>query len=327
MEYIDYYKVLGVDKSADDKAIKKAYRKLARQYHPDVNPGDASAEEKFKQISEANEVLSDADKRAKYDRYAATYGKDWEQGEAYEKARQQAGARGARAGAGSDPFAQYGGNPFGEGRSYTYNSGGDTSDFSDLFGEMFGEQGAFNSYKRGGSPRFAGADTRATLQLPLTEVLEDRKQVVTVGDRQLRLTIPAGVADGQTIRIPKQGSDRGDGQRGDLYITFQILNPAGVERQGDDLFVAVQADLYTALLGGKLDISAPTGDLRITLPAGTQPGAKIRLKGKGLPRYKAEGHGDLYAVIDLTLPQTLTPEERDHLTKAAAAASAAQGGR
>ncbi len=317
MEYIDYYKVLGVDKSADDKAIKKAYRKLAREYHPDVNPGDAGAEAKFKEISEANEVLSDPDKRAKYDRYSATYGKDWEQAEAYEEARRQAGARG-RGGTGSDPFAQYGGNPFGEGRTYTYNSGGDAGDFSDLFNEMFGEQGAFNGYKRGGGQRFSGADVRATLQLPLTEVLEDRKQVVTVGDRKIRLTIPAGVADGQTIRIGGQGSEQPGGQRGDLYITFRIINPAGVEREGDDLYVAVEADMYTALLGGKVDIDAPTGALRITLPAGTQPGAKIRLKGKGMPRYKAKGHGDLYAVVSVTLPQNLSDAEREHLTKAAA---------
>ncbi len=324
MEYIDYYKVLGVDKAADDKAIKKAYRKLARKYHPDVNPGDASAETKFKQVSEANEVLSNPDKRAKYDRYAATYGKDWEQAEAYEQARQQAGARGQRGGAGEDPFAQYGGNPFGEGRSYTYNSGGQTSDFSDLFGEMFGEQGAFNGYKRGGGQRFAGADVRATLQLPLAEVLEDRKQVVTVGERKIRLTIPAGVSDGQTIRIGGQGGEQVGGKRGDLYITFQIANPAGVERQGDDLYVAAEADVYAALLGGKVDIAAPTGAVRINLPAGTQPGAKIRLRGKGMPRYKAEGAGDLYAVVSISLPQNLSDEEREYLTKAAAARQATQ---
>ena len=316
MEYIDYYKVLGVDKSADDKAIKKAYRKLARQYHPDVNPNDPEAERKFKEIGEANAVLSDADKRAKYDRYSATYGKDWEQAEAYEEARRKAGAG---AGPGGDPFAQYGGNPFGSGRTYTYNSGGQTGDFSDLFGEMFGEGGAFNEYKRGGGRRFSGADVRATLRLPLSEVLEDRKQVVTVGDRKIRLTIPAGVGDGQTIRIPNQGQDRGDGKRGDLYITFEIVTPPGVRREGDDLYVAAQADMYTAVLGGKIDVLTLDGTLRVNLPAGTQPGAKIRLKGKGMPRYKAEGNGDLYAEVAVALPQNLTPDEREHLTKAAAA--------
>ena len=322
MDYIDYYKVLGVDRSADEKAVKKAYRKLARQYHPDVNPGDAEAERKFKEVGEAYAVLSDADKRALYDKYASTLGKDWEQGPAYEEARRKAGARGGGFGAGArgeDPFAQYGGNPFGSGRTYTYNSGGDTADFSDLFGEMFGEGGAFNGYRRGGGSRFGGGDVRASLTLPLEEVMESRKQVLTVGDRKLRLTIPAGVADGQTIKIGGQGADRGDGKRGDLYLTFEISNPPGVEREGDDLYVEAEADLYSALLGGKVEVAAPGGTLRVTLPAGTQPGAKIRLKGRGMPRYKAEGRGDLYAVIRVALPQNLTPAEREHLTKAAAA--------
>lgn len=317
MEYIDYYKVLGVDKSADEKAIKKAYRKLARKHHPDVNPDDVEAERKFKEVAEAYAVLSEADKRAKYDKYAGTYGKDWEQGEAFDAARRQAGARG-RSG-GGDPFAQYGGSPFGSGAGYSYaGSGAGREDFSDLFGEMFGEGGAFNGYKRGGANRFGGGDVRASLSLPLAEVMESRKQVITVGDRKIRLTIPAGVADGQTIRIGGQGAERGDGKRGDLYITFAIAMPEGVEREGDDLYVEAEANLYAALLGGKVEVKAPDGTLRVTLPAGTQPGAKIRLKGRGMPKYKAEGRGDLYAVIQVTLPQNLTPEEREHLTKAAA---------
>ena len=322
MDYIDYYKVLGVDRSADEKAIKKAYRKLAREHHPDVNPDDAAAEAKFKEIGEAYAVLSDADKRAKYDKYAGTYGKDWEQGEAFEEARRQAGARGRRSSGagGGDPFAQYGGNPFGSGRTYTYTGGGaGQEDFSDLFGEMFGEGGAFNGYKRGGGNRFGGGDVRASLALPLEEVMESRKQVITVGDRKIRLTIPAGVADGQTIKIGGQGAERGDGKRGDLYITFEITPPPGVERQVDDLYVEAEADLYAALLGGKVEVEAPDGTLRVNLPAGTQPGAKIRLKGRGMPKYKAEGRGDLYAVIQVALPQNLSAEEREHLTKAAAA--------
>ena len=327
MDYIDYYRVLGVDRSADEKAVKKAYRKLARQYHPDVNPGDAEAERKFKEVGEAYAVLSDADKRALYDKYASTLGKDWEQGPAYEEARRKAGARGGfggGAGGGQgDPFTQYGGNPFGSGRSYTYSGGGGGEDFSELFGEMFGEGGAFNGYRRGGGSRFGGGDVRAALTLPLAEVMETRKQVLTVGDRKLRLTIPAGVADGQTIKIGGQGAERGDGQRGDLYLTFAITNPPGVEREGDDLYVEATADLYGALLGGKVEVQAPDGTLRVTLPAGTQPGAKIRLKGRGMPRYKAEGRGDLYAVIQVRLPSELSREEREHLTKAAAARRAA----
>ncbi len=298
MEFIDYYKVLGIDKSADAKAIKKAYRKLARKHHPDVNPGDPSAEQQFKEIGEAYAVLSDADKRAKYDKYSATYGKDWEQGEAYEKARQQAG---------------YGGSTSGFGAS------GNTEDFSDLFAEMFGREGAFNAYKRGGGrQRYASADLRATLQLPLSEVMQDRKQVITVGERKIRLTIPAGVADQQTIRIKGQGHELGNGQRGDLYITFAITDPEGFRREGDDLYVDVPVDMYTALLGGKVDLEAPDGKLRFTVQPETQNGARIRLKGKGVPHYKADGRGDLYAIVDITLPQNLSDQEREYLTKAAA---------
>ena len=224
-----------------------------------------------------------------------------------------------RARAAETPSSSTAATPLARDRTYTYNTGGDTGDFSDLFGEMFGEGGAFNGYKRDGGNRFGGGDVRASLSLPLTEVMESRKQVVTVGDRKLRLTIPAGVADGQTIKIGGQGAKRGDGKRGDLYITFAVTQPDGVEREGDDLYVEAEAGLYAALLGGKVEVAAPGGTLRVTLPAGTQPGAKIRLKGRGMPRYKAEGRGDLYVVIRVALPQNLTPEEREHLQKAAAA--------
>jgi len=309
MEFIDYYQVLGVPKDADAKAIKKAYRKLARKHHPDVNPDDPAAEQKFKEVGEAYAVLSDTEKRAKYDRYSATYGKDWEQGEAYEKARQQAG------------YGSASGNPFGAGGGgYTFTTGGGgQEDFSDLFEQMFGREGSFNEYKRGGGrQRFAGADLRANLQLPLAEVMQDRKQVVTVGDRKIRLTIPAGVTDGQTIRIKGQGAEAPGGKRGDLYITFDILMPEGYRRLGDDLYIDAPVDMYTALLGGKVDLQAPDGKVRFTVKPETQNGTRIRLKGKGVPQYKKDGRGDLYVVVDVTLPQNLSPEERELLGKAAA---------
>ena len=311
MELIDYYGVLGVAKDADEKAIKKAYRKLARKYHPDVNPDDAAAEQKFKEVTEAYEVLSNAERRKTYDTYGERYGKDWEQGEAYEKARAQAsyGAGGSR-----------GGNPFGGGSTYTYANSGGQGDFSDLFEEMFGASGAFNEYKRGGArgrSQFASADLRAQLSLPLSEVMTDRKQVVTVGDKQLRLTIPAGVKDGQTIRIKGQGQQAGNGQRGDLYITFEIVPPEGVRRLGDDLYLDVDVPMYTALLGGKVTLDAPDGPVRFTVKPETQNGTRIRLKGKGVPQYKKDGRGDLYAVVNVTLPTNLSDEERDLLRRAA----------
>ena len=336
MELIDYYAVLGVARDADEKAVKKAYRKLARQYHPDVNPDDPAAEQKFKEVGEAYAVLSDPDKRAKYDKYGERYGKDWEQAEAYEEARRKAGY--GPGGGGGNPFgagAGGGGGPFGGGRAYTYTSSGGQGDFSDLFEEMFGAQGSFNEYKRGGGggganpfadarQRYGGGDLRAQLQLPLSEVMQARKQVVTVGDRKIRLTIPAGVADGQTIRIKGQGRELPGGKRGDLYITFDIAVPEGYRRLGDDLYVDVPVDVYTALLGGKVDLAAPDGKVRFTVKPETQNGTRIRLRGKGVPHYKREGRGDLYAVVDLTLPQDLSDEERELIARAAAARSSAQ---
>ncbi len=306
MDFIDYYKVLGVEEAADVKAIKKAYRKLAREFHPDVNPDDASAEQKFKEITEAYEVLSDKEKRTTYDKYSKQFGKDWQQGPAFEQAQKQ------RAG-----------NQRGSRSGYTYTSAGDEQDFSDLFEEMFGASGSFNEYKRGGSSsrsrrRFASADLRATLRLPLSEIMTDQKQVVEVSGKKIRLTIPAGVSDGQTIRIKGQGAQAQNGVKGDLYLTFDIVMPEGMRREGSDLYASVPVDFYDALLGGKISYNAPDGPIRFTLKPETQNGELIRLKGKGVPVHKKSGRGDLYIKIEVALPQNISAEERDLLSQAAA---------
>jgi len=308
MAFIDYYTVLGVDRTADEKAIKKAYRKLARQYHPDVNPDNDSAEQKFKEVSEAYEVLSDDRKRAKYDQYSTKFGKDWERGEAFEQAQQNAeNSRSGRQRAS---------------RGYTYTRSGDQQGFSDLFEEMFGANGAFNEYKQRGPSgegrRFASADLRARLRLSLAEVMEDQKQVVEVGGKKIRLTIPAGVTEGQTIRIKGQGAKAPNGLIGDLYITFEITTPPGLKRDGNDLHASLKVDLYEALLGGKISYNALGGPVRFTLKPGTQNGTQIRLKGKGVPAYKAEGRGDLYIQIEVELPQNISPDEKELLMRAAA---------
>ena len=308
MQFIDYYEVLGVPRDADEKAIKKAYRKLARKYHPDVNPNDAEAERKFKQANEAHEVLSDPEKRKKYDQY----GENWEQAETYEQARQQQ-QRQYAGGAGGNPFG--GGDPFGFGgrgqTQYTYSSDG--ADFSDFFEQMFGGAGGagFGGGRRR-TMRNRGQDFNASLQLPLTDVFRSQKQVITVGDKKLRLTIPAGVEDGQTIKIKGQGGPAPQGgERGDLYITFQVRNDTDYRREGADLYKEVNVPLTTAVLGDALTVDTLHGPVKVKLPAGSQAGKTIRLKGKGFTRYKKDGeYGHLYLTVRVKLPERLTTEQR-----------------
>ena len=300
-QFIDYYQTLGVDKSADEKQLKKAFRKLARKYHPDVAPDDPEAEQKFKAVNEAYAVLSDADKRAKYDKY----GKDWEHAEAFEQARQQRGG---------------GGNPFGG--QYTYTGGaGEGADFSDFFRDMFGGAGGAAGFGGGGGGRsraFRGRDIEAELRVAMRDILEDNKQVLTVNGKQLRVTIPAGVEEGQTLRLRGQGSPgAGGGPAGDLYITFRVDTPAEYRREGADLYKTAEVDLYTMLLGGKLTVDTPTGAVSLPVAEATENGKTVRLKGKGLPKYKSSGNGDLYLELRVRLPERLSPEEKEAFTRLA----------
>lgn len=298
--FIDYYQTLGVPKDADEKTIKKAYRKLARQFHPDVNPDNAEAERKFKQINEAFQVLGDAEKRAKYDKY----GENWEHADAYEEAARQ---RGRRAGAGGSPFGS------GGGQGYTYTTEG--GDFSDFFRTMFGEErgGGFGG---GGGYRqrtmsSKGQDYNAELHLRLREILVDHKRVLTVNGNNIRLTIPAGVEDGQTIRIKGQGGPgRNGGPEGDLYLTFRIENDTPFRRKGADLHLDHGVDLYTAVLGGKTEVPTLESRVAVTIPPATQNGKVIRLRGKGMPRYRESGSGDLYLNLTVELPTELSAEEK-----------------
>lgn len=293
MEYIDYYKVLGVGRNATTEEIRKAYRKIARKYHPDLNPDDKEAEKKFKQANEAHAVLSDPEKRKKYDQY----GKDWEHAEAFEQARRQQGGRGGRSGA----YAQA--ERFGR-----------ADDFSEFFRSMFGDDIGFGGF--GGSRRrtmsFRGEDYRAELQLRLRDVYKDRAQVLTVNGKKIRLTIPAGVEDGQAIRIKGQGGPgRNAGEKGDLYLTFRIEEDDVFQRIGSDLYATAPMSLYTAVLGGKLEAPTLDGKATITIPPESENGKKIRLKGKGMPVYKKKGqYGDLYITLQVQLPRKLSEEER-----------------
>ena len=257
MAYIDYYKILGVDKSASQDDIKKAFRKLARKYHPDLNPNDPSAKDKFQEINEANEVLSDPEKRKKYDEYGEHW-KHADEFEAQKKARQQAGGYGGAGGFGGFGGA---GQGFSDGDgTYWYSSdggggfsGGNAGGFSDFFESMFGHQGRGQS-----SAGFRGQDFNAELHLSLRDAAQTHKQILTVNGKQVRITIPAGVADGQVIKLKGYGAEGvNGGPAGDLYITFVIAEDPVFKRLGDDLYVDVEVDLYTAVLMWQILLAQP----------------------------------------------------------------------
>lgn len=303
MAYIDYYKILGVDKNASQDDVKKAFRKLARKYHPDLNPNDPSAKDKFQEINEANEVLSDPEKRKKYDEYGEHW-KHADEFEAQKKARQHAGA-------GGGGFSGFGG----DGGSYWYSSdgegfsGGDAGGFSDFFESMFGHRGGGG---RGGSG-FRGQDFNAELHLSLCDAAQTHKQVLNVNGKQVRITIPAGVADGQVIKLKGYGGEGvNGGPAGDLYITFRIAEDPVFKRLGDDLYVDVEVDLYTAVLGGEKVVDTLEGKVKLKIKPETQNGTKVRLKGKGFPIYKKEGQfGDLIVTYSVKIPTSLTDRQKE----------------
>jgi curved DNA-binding protein len=293
MAFIDYYKILGVSKSASEKEIKSAYRKLARKHHPDLNPNNAEAEKQFKQVNEANEVLSDPKKRKKYDKY----GENWQHSEAYEQQARQQSQQRSYGGGGSQQ--DFGGFDF----------GGGGGDFSDFFNSMFGG-GPPGS---GGSQRYRGQDMNAELQLNLRDILESKKQTITVNGKNIRLTIPAGIENGQTIKIKGHGGAGSNGApAGDLYIKFAIPEDAEFKRVGNDLYRNISLDLYTAVLGGEITADTLTGKVKLKVQPGTQPATKVKLKGKGLPVYKKDNQfGDLYLTYNIQIPTNLNPKQKE----------------
>lgn len=290
MAFIDYYEILGLTKSATESDVKKAYRKLARKHHPDLNPNDKTAETKFKEVNEANEVLSHPENRKKYDKY----GEDWKHAEAYEKAGQQ---------------------QYSQRQSQQNTNDYSNQDYSDFFESMFG--GARASRQGGRQVKFRGQDFHAQLQLDLKDVYTTHKRTLTVNGKNIRLTIPAGVKNGQVIKIKGYGGEGiNGGPKGDLHIEFTILNHTNFKLDQDDLYTSVDLDIYKAVLGGEITIDTFDGKVKLKVKPETQNGTKAKLKGKGFPVYKKEGHfGNLYITYQIKTPANLTEKEKKLFTE------------
>lgn len=294
MPFLDYYKVLGLDKSASPDDIKKAYRKLARKYHPDLNPDNEEAKRKFQEINEANEVLTDAEKRKKYDQY----GENWKHADQFEN-NQQAYNQSTRGSQSQNPF---------EGYDFNYSGNYDTGEYSDFFEELFGSR--FSNNKRS---NFKGQDYTTTLELTLEQAAQTHQQTLNVNGKNIRITIPAGVEDGQKIKLKGQGGEgSANAPKGDLYITFHITGNQDFIRQGNNLFSKINIDIFTAILGGETIIKTLDSKVKIKIKPQTQNGTKIRIKGKGFPIYKKEGeYGDLYAEVSIQMPTNWNDKQKE----------------
>ena len=306
MDYKDYYKILGVDRNADADAIKKAFRKLARQYHPDVNKGDKKAEERFKEINEANDVLSDPEKRKVYDQLGANY----------QQYRQSGG----------DPRSydwgqwarQAGGYPGGARTRTSPGTGTGTADFedfdfSDLMESLFGER--FSGQRQTSR---AARDIQQPVQITLEEAYQGAKRLLQKDGQDIEVSIPAGVKTGSKVRMRGQGVRNQRGQAGDLYLVVEVAPDKTYERQEDDLYRDQRVNAFTAMLGGEVSVETLSGNVVVTIPAGTSSGKKIRLRGKGMPKLNAKGQfGDMYLRVMVTVPRDINDEDRKALEKIA----------
>lgn len=291
MAFVDYYKTLGIDKSATADDIKKAYRKLARKYHPDINPNDDNAKQKFQEINEANEVLTDPEKRKKYDQY----GENWKHADEFEKS----GFRPHNSSQNKQTN-----NPF-EGYDFNYSGNYDTGEYSDFFEELFGSR--FSNRKNA----FRGQDLNASLEITLEQAFHTHQQTLQIHGKNIRITIPAGISDGQKIKLKGQGGDAGtNSPKGDLYITLHIIPNPIFKRTGNDLYRDLKVDVFTAIIGGEIIVETLDGKVKVKINPNTQNGTKIRIKNKGFPVYKQEGkYGDLFAKVVLQVPTDLSSKQ------------------
>lgn len=300
MDFKDYYSVLGVDKKATKEEIKKAFRKLAVKYHPDKNPGDTSAEEKFKEVAEANEVLSDPEKRKKYDEL----GSNWKQ---YENAGQNFSGR-------SGSYGQKRSQRGFEGNSEDMFGSG--SGFSDFFESFFGGKGAGRSRAEGFNFGFESpaANLQGEIPISLYEAYHGTERIVDLGGEKIKVKVKPGAYDNLKLKVKGKGTKGRDGSRGDLYLTIKVGPLNGYEVRGNDLHIEQPLDVFTALVGGKHMVSSISGKVSIKVEECTQNGKKVRLKGKGMPVYNKAGQfGDLYITLTVKIPESLTVQEKEIL--------------
>jgi curved DNA-binding protein len=296
MDYKDYYEILGVDRKSDSDEIKRAYRKLAMKYHPDHNPDDKQSEEKFKEINEAYQVLSDSEKRAHYDRLGSAYS-SWEQRGAPGGFNWGEWTRGAPGGMHVE-FEGDLGDLFGGG-------------FSDFFSQIFGGFGMGSMGRQGAPRRQVPQKYETEMVISLHEAYNGSTRQVKINDRRFDVKIPKGARSGTKLRLKGAGPQGPGGQVSDIYLVVKVSPDPRFDRKGDRLYTDISIDLYTAVLGGEITIPTLSGDVVLQIPPGTQPDQRFRLKGRGMPNLKQKSkHGDLFANIEVELPKKLTPQQR-----------------